>query len=953
MVYHNMNLGPTISDSSVIRSVLSGSENCLNVAHANCQSINPSTMSVKLDELRNILIDSHLHILGVSETWLKPEVTDRLAQIPGFTICRNDRPSGHAGGVCLYISNGLKFKKVYHTETYGSCEALFVEVFCQSSVILVGVVYNLPNSGLNPLETSLGDLFMKYENLVIMGDFNWNLFDPVKAASLRSLCNSLSLNYLHNSLPTYWDSGRGSTSLIDYFIISDLSKVRISNQVIVPALSHHALIYVSLSFTVECETKFIEYKDYNSVDHDLLGSYVDQFDFSTFYGNNCVNLKLNILNSLISDMHQFVPIVKFQSKPRVDPWMNKREVSVARKLRDSAYRSYIDNRSEENRRKFCKCRNKLKSTIRKFRRQHHMNIFNGTDNRKMWRLLNNSCLGRSSNCVSEVNVDEINNYFALYGAGVNSNTTTVSDFFVGLDGFSFDCINVDDLCIALTKVRSNAIGTDCFPIKFIKLIFPYISTHILHLFNMIITTSTFPDSWKFARVVPIPKKGNSYDNENLRPISILPSLSKVLEHVIKHQITQYILRHKLIRDFQYAFRDKFSTSAMLLGITESVRESLNDNKDAVLVSLDLSKAFDRLNHVVLIKKLKRNYGFSGMACKLIYSYLRERSQFVSLCGSNSSVVFLSSGVPQGSVIGPLLFLMYLEDCVECLDLHLVQPFLFADDIQLLFSSRREFPDVLEAVINFNLANLSNWMVSNDFVLNSDKTKAIMFRSIFRSVTYPNIRLGNQDVMFHSRLKCLGFVIDEYLNFGPQVDAVSAKVTLGLRTLYHCGLHLPLRVKRTIAHSLLMSHINYCFEVVVGTLSYNIDRLKRVLNRIVRFVFDLRHDDYDRLPSCVIMFLGCSFGQYIELRNMLFLYKTIKYGVPSYLASKFVFFKSSRITQIVYPRISNSLYERSFVVRTARIWNALPERLHNFTVSTDTFKNRLLINFLRSCYQRNL
>lgn len=415
-----------------------------------------------------------------------------------------------------------------------------------------------------------------------------------------------------------------------------------------------------------------------------------------------------------------------------------------------------------------------------------------------------------------------------------------------------------------------------------------------------------------------------------------------MEQILKLQILKYVSQRNLINDFQYAYRDGYSTSAMLLSMTETVRESLNDDKTCVMVSLDLTKAFDRLNHCILITKLKQKFGFSIMACRLIYSYLRGRFQYVSVNDIDSDIIPVRSGVPQGSVIGPILFLMYLNDCVESLDMGLVKPFIFADDIQLIFSNCRVFPDVLEAIINFSLNNLCDWMDENEFSINASKTTAIVFRTGHRRIIYPKIRIRGTNVNFVESLRCLGVIIDQYLNFKDQIDIISSRVSLGLRRLYHCGLHLPIRVKYILAHTLLMSHVNYCIEVDSGTLAYNIAKIGLIIKRIVRFVYGIRYRDH--VSGAIKSFLGCSLEQYIQLRNLIFFYKIIKTGVPEHLLSKFIFLSSTRNPQIRIPLITYSSYRRSFLVRTAENWNKLPLNLRTFVFSNNMFKTRLLSYF---------
>lgn len=237
------------------------------------------------------------------------------------------------------------------------------------------------------------------------------------------------------------------------------------------------------------------------------------------------------------------------------------------------------------------------------------------------------------------------------------------------------------------------------------------------------------------------------------------------------------------------------------------------------------------------------------------------------------------------------------------------------------------------------------MLVNNFYINAAKTKAIMFRTGYRRVFYPRININNTAVHFVDSFKCLGTVIDQYLNFGKQMDVISSRVTFGLRRLYNCGLYLPTRVKYILGHALLMSHVNYCLEVDSGTLGYNIVKLERIVKRIVRFVYGVGYREH--ISSAIINFLGCSISQYLKLRNLIFFYKVIKTGIPGYLRSKFEFSRSERNPQITEPLITCSIYERSFLIRTARNWNCLPLNLRKFTTTLNVFENKLLSHFQNS------
>lgn len=254
MMTHNNNLGPIAGDNCILKNCLSPFSGNLNIGHINAQSLCPSNSNSKLEEFKNTFYDSGLDIIGVSETWFKSDMFSQSLALPGYNLIRNDRPGDsnrrvnglptRAGGVCLYISNNLQYKIVFRGKQYGVCESLFVEVFGNGTSMIVGVVY-LPNGCVNTFESLHGDLFDRFSNIIIMGDFNYNLFDPIKSTYFRSLVSRCGLTYVHNSLPTHLHLPNNSTSLIDYFLLSQPSLLAYNSQLQFPFF--HLIIALFLS----------------------------------------------------------------------------------------------------------------------------------------------------------------------------------------------------------------------------------------------------------------------------------------------------------------------------------------------------------------------------------------------------------------------------------------------------------------------------------------------------------------------------------------------------------------------------------------------------------------------------------------------------------------------------------------------------------------------------------
>lgn len=931
-----VNLGPIISDGDLERVFLNDSKN-LRVGHINAHSLAPSDRSSKLDELQFILRNKPLDIFCVTESWFDPVMPNNALRVPGYVLCRSDRPTRcKGGGVAIYISEGIRFKVVHRCTEYFSCEALFIEVYLETVTLLVGVTY-LPTGKLKLVERFLSDIFVRYGNIIVVGDFNNNVFNPTIARGLRNICTRFGLECKHNSIPTHYDSYYRSTSLIDYFLISQNLLVSSSAQFQIPSFSHHSLICLAFRIPVCSIINSDFYRDYNHINIVALEEHIIRTDFSQIYNTGDVNLQLDFLNSLFIDLLNYVPLRKVRQDKKVSVAKFSNEINYNRSLRDIALKTYFDNRNDENWENYRQLRNQTKHMIREWRKNHYVRLFNGSDTRKMWKVLRSAgALGDSCDH-ADIDVDLVNEAF------IGNQLDSVDDLdFCGFanspNAFSFSNITMVELEQALLQVKSSSVGIDGISIKFLVKVFPYVSGHLLHFVNNILTTSVFPREWKVARILPIPKHGTELSLDNMRPISILPSLSKVVEYTIKNQVMRFIDDRKLLHDCQYGFRQGRSTNLLLMGLTETVRKCLNEREVSVLVSIDISKAFDQLKHSLLVKKLNVNFNFSRSACRLIWSYLSNRKQYVSLNGRSSCVLNIKSGVPQGSVVGPILFCVFLNDLVDILSYSRCKPFLFADDIQLLWSGERQFMDALEASINYDLSVLNNWMVENSLSINPSKTKALIFKSSRSDIFHLNLNICNNIIETVSNLRCLGVLIDDRLSFESHINNLISRVTFTLRRLYRLNMWLPLSVKQSIAHALLMSQVNYCIEVFSGCSETSKKRIKYVIHKIVRFVYGLRLRAH--VSSHLRDFLNLTFDDYLKFRLLIYLYKIVFFREPESVFRLISFLHSQRNPQIEYALISYAVYENSFAIRAGRLWNNLPRNLRSFQFSVESFKRRL-------------
>lgn len=326
--------------------------------------------------------------------------------------------------------------------------------------------------------------------------------------------------------------------------------------------------------------------------------------------------------------------------------------------------------------------------------------------------------------------------------------------------------------------------------KIIKCIENYIFLPLTKLINMCIKSAVFPEVLKTARVVPVHKKGSVDSPDNYRPISLLPLIGKVFEKILKLQIDSYLVEHDILNGSQFGFRRGMSTALAISDLVEFIYDNFEANRISGAVFCDLSKAFDCVSHGLLLKKL-RYYGFNSHSVDLIASYLLDRQQFVSLHGAYSSTVPVIRGVPQGSVLGPILFLIYINDLAYCMPD--VKFTLFADDTTVI-TSNVSFTELGGRVCGMR-SGVEDWFSSNWLSLNAAKTETMLF----------TLRLP---YIFDNSVKFLGVILDPKLNWNSHVDYVSGKVAKNVCPLRAVVAVVSVRVALMAYHALIESLLRY-------------------------------------------------------------------------------------------------------------------------------------------------
>jgi hypothetical protein len=321
--------------------------------------------------------------------------------------------------------------------------------------------------------------------------------------------------------------------------------------------------------------------------------------------------------------------------------------------------------------------------------------------------------------------------------------------------------------------------------------------------NKSMETGEVPDTLKLAKVIPIYKANEKDMFTNYRPISLLPCFSKILEKLMHKRVYSFLVKHNMLYNSQYGFRPKHSTTYAIIELVGDIMKAYDREESMLAVFVDLSKAFDTIDHSILINKLER-YGIRGIALKWFQNYLNNRSQFVSYNGITSKTGSLAYGVPQGSVLGPLLFIIYTNDLPFCSTSGCI---LFADDTTI-YRTGKDI-DKLYNTLQNDIDQLCEWFRSNRLSLNAGKTNYMLFYNKQTVHSTKNIIVDNNPINHANSVKFLGVIIDEQLTWSTHIDKCAKKISSGLYAINAVKNILNTKNLKILYHSLIQSHLNYC------------------------------------------------------------------------------------------------------------------------------------------------
>ena len=698
----------------------------------------------------------------------------------------------------------------------------------------------------------------------IMGDFNINLLNCETEKDAMTFFNIMQSNFL---APYVLQPTRPSTkTLIDNIFFNSLEFNSHSGNLTIDISDHLVQFVIFENFhkhTVENKVN-ISKRNFKYFNEDEFGKTLDEVDWDHILqpDNQVDELWNNFHNQIIFLLDEFAPLKKVTPKElklTTKPWISKELLKIMQK-KNKLYKRYCSENDNTKKEKLFTeykiIRNEVTKLKRDSKTDYYKKYFEQNRNKSsmVWKGIRSLVKLKNSN-TSSYNISDntgkhvsnqhkvanlFNDYFVNIGSNVEQKIPpTDKDFNDYLKNLKIDktfFLSPADKNEIIDIIKlfdiNKSLGPNSIPIYILKVYKEFFSEKLLTLINISLETGTFPDLCKIAKVIPIHKKDDKSNIHNYRPISLLPIFSKILEKIIYKRLYTYFNDNNLIYHQQFGFRAKHSTNHALISLTEEIKSKLDTGHYVGGVFIDLEKAFDTVNHSILCKKLE-HYGIRGIPNTLIKSFLSNRKQYVSINGFESNIKEISCGVPQGSTLGPLLFLIYINDFQYSLDKSKASH--FADDTNILYASKNI--KTIESVLNHELKLASTWLRANKLSLNEDKTKLLIFHSKNKVLKENSIsiKLNNIKLSLSKSVNYLGLLIDDCLSWNCHITNLSKKLSRANGILSKLRYNAPKSICISVYYSIFYSYLNYGNSVWTLTSEENLNSVRILQKKCMRII----------------------------------------------------------------------------------------------------------------------